>query len=69
MLLAKRIRESVQFPPGYYIQWAGQLNINNEPSNGFWYIGPFTRCYFRFDLLNTKSVVKTAIVLLAVPFS
>ena len=24
---SQRISETIQFPPGYYIQWAGQSNI------------------------------------------
>ena len=24
---SERVRERVQFPPGYYIQWAGQVGI------------------------------------------
>jgi Cu(I)/Ag(I) efflux system membrane protein CusA/SilA len=67
---AKRIQESVQFPPGYYIQWAGQFEYQQRAFKRLLVIGPFTLLIiFVLIYLNTKSVVKTAIVLLAVPFS
>ena len=67
---SKRISETVQFPPGYYIQWAGQFEYQQRAFKRLLLIGPFTLLIiFLLIYLNTKSAVKTAIVLLAVPFS
>ena len=67
---SKRINESVQFPPGYYIQWAGQFEYQERAFKRLLLIGPFTLLIIIVLIyLNTKSAVKTAIVLLAVPFS
>jgi len=67
---SKRIREAVQFPPGYYIQWAGQFEYLKSAEQRLKLVVPFTLLIiFLLIYLNTKSVVKTLIVLLAVPFS
>jgi Cu(I)/Ag(I) efflux system membrane protein CusA/SilA len=67
---AQRIRERVQFPPGYYMQWAGQFQYQQRAFKRLLLIGPFTLVIiFVLIFLNTKSVGKTLIVLLAVPFS
>jgi Cu(I)/Ag(I) efflux system membrane protein CusA/SilA len=67
---SKRISETVQFPPGYYIQWAGQFQYLKSAEQRLKMVVPFTLLIiFLLIYLNTKSVVKTFIVLLAVPFS
>ncbi len=67
---SQRIREAVQFPPGYYIQWAGQFEYLKSAEQKLKIVVPFTLVIiFLLIYLNTKSVVKTLIVLLAVPFS
>jgi len=67
---SQRINEAVQFPPGYYIQWAGQFEYQQRAFKRLLLIGPFTLLIIIVLIyLNTKSVAKTAIVLLAVPFS
>src|SRR5438552_3263169 len=67
---AKRIQESVQFPPGYYIQWAGQFEYLKSAEQRLKIVVPFTLLIiFVLIYMNTKSAVKTFIVLLAVPFS
>jgi len=67
---SERIRETVHFPPGYYIQWAGQFEYLKSAEQRLKIVVPFTLLIiFLLIYLNTKSVVKTAIVLLAVPFS
>lgn len=67
---SKRLSEAVKFPPGYYIQWAGQFEYLKSAEKRLKIIIPFTLLLiFMLIYLNTKSVVKTAIVLLAVPFS
>jgi Cu(I)/Ag(I) efflux system membrane protein CusA/SilA len=65
-----RIKERVTFPPGYYIQWAGQFENMKRAGQRLLVVIPFTLLViFLLIYLNTKSVIKTAIVLLAVPFS
>ena len=67
---ARHINEQVKFPQGYYIQWAGQFEYMKNAECRLWVVGPFTLLIiFLLIYLNTKSVIKTAIVLLAVPFS
>jgi Cu(I)/Ag(I) efflux system membrane protein CusA/SilA len=67
---SKRIRETVQFPPGYYIQWAGQFEYLKSAEQKLKVVVPFTLLIiFVLIYMNTKSAVKTTIVLLAVPFS
>jgi Cu(I)/Ag(I) efflux system membrane protein CusA/SilA len=67
---SKRINETVKFPPGYYIQWAGQFEYLKSAEQRLKVIVPFTLLIiFLLIYFNTKSAVKTAIVLLAVPFS
>src|SRR6266404_4726313 len=67
---AERIREQVQFPSGYYIQWAGSFEYQQRAFKRFLLIAPFTLLLiFVLIYLNTRSAIKTAIVLTAVPFS
>jgi Cu(I)/Ag(I) efflux system membrane protein CusA/SilA len=67
---SKRISGQVQFPPGYYIQWAGQFEYLKSAEKRLKIVVPFTLLIiFVLIYLNTKSAVKTMIVLLAVPFS
>src|SRR5213075_2692395 len=67
---SKRINEVVQFPPGYYIQWAGQFEYLKSAEQRLRIVVPFTLLIiFVLIYMNTKSVAKTFIVLLAVPFS
>ena len=66
----KRISERVQFPPGFYMQWAGQFQYLQAAENRLAILVPFTLLIiFLLIYINTRSVVKTFIVLLAVPFS
>ncbi len=65
-----RLAERVHFPPGYYIQWAGQFEYLKSAEQRLAVVIPFTLLIiFVLIYLNTKSVIRTAIVLLAVPFS
>jgi Cu(I)/Ag(I) efflux system membrane protein CusA/SilA len=67
---SQRISETVKFPPGYYIQWAGQFEYLKSAEQKLKLVVPFTLLIiFVLIYLNTKSAVKTMIVLLAVPFS
>jgi Cu(I)/Ag(I) efflux system membrane protein CusA/SilA len=67
---ARRVQERVKFPPGYYIQWAGQFEYLKSAEERLAVVIPFTLLIiFVLIYLNTKSIARTAIVLLAVPFS
>jgi Cu(I)/Ag(I) efflux system membrane protein CusA/SilA len=64
------VREQVKLPPGYAVLWSGQYEAMARVRARLTYIIPFT-VFLVFVLLylNTRSLAKTAIVLLAVPFS
>ncbi len=67
---SERIGERVQFPPGYYIQWAGQFEYLKAAEKRLTILVPFTLLtIFVLIYMNTQSITKTLIVLLAVPFS
>jgi Cu(I)/Ag(I) efflux system membrane protein CusA/SilA len=67
---SERIRDTVNFPPGYYIQWAGQFEYLKAAEKRLAILVPLTLLIvFVLIYLNTKSLAKTAIVLLSVPFS
>ena len=64
------VREQVKLPPGYALLWSGQYESMARVRARLAYIIPFTLLLvFVLLYLNTRSVVKTAIVALAVPFS
>lgn len=66
----QRIGERVKFPPGCYIQWAGQFEYLQAAEARLKVVVPFTLLIiFVLIYLNTQSTTKTIIVLLAVPFS
>jgi Cu(I)/Ag(I) efflux system membrane protein CusA/SilA len=67
---SQRINERVKFPAGYYIQWAGQFEYLKAAEARLKVVVPFTLLIiFVLIFINTQSVTKTIIVLLAVPFS
>jgi len=67
---SKRLSETIKFPPGYYIQWAGQFEYLKSAEQRLKIVVPFTLLIiFVLIYLNTRSAMKTMIVLLAVPFS
>jgi Cu(I)/Ag(I) efflux system membrane protein CusA/SilA len=67
---AQRISERVKFPPGYFIQWAGQFEYLKAAEQRLKIVVPFTLLIiFVLIYMNTRSATKTMIVLLAVPFS
>ncbi len=67
---SQRINERVKFPAGYYSQWAGQFEYLKEAEKRLKIVIPFTLLIiFVLIYMNTQSVTKTFIVLLAVPFS
>ncbi|MBI4547191.1 MAG: efflux RND transporter permease subunit, partial [Ignavibacteriae bacterium] len=64
------IKEKVKLPPGYYLGWTGQYEHIERMNKRLQLVIPVT-LFLVFVLIyfNTKSLGKTAIVLLAVPFS
>ena len=66
----KLIRETVQVPPGYAITWSGQYEAMQRVRERLMQVIPLTLFLIVLLLyLNTRSLTKTLIVLLAVPFS
>jgi Cu(I)/Ag(I) efflux system membrane protein CusA/SilA len=64
------VREQVKLPAGYAVLWSGQYEAMARVRARLAYIIPLTLFIVALLLyLNTRSAVKTAIVLLAVPFS
>jgi Cu(I)/Ag(I) efflux system membrane protein CusA/SilA len=66
----KRIQEKVNLPPGYAISWSGEYESAQRVRDRLGVVIPLTLFLVLMLLyLNTRSVTKTMIVLLAVPFS
>jgi Cu(I)/Ag(I) efflux system membrane protein CusA/SilA len=67
---SQQVGQRIQYPPGYYIEWAGQFQYLQAAKARLKIVIPFTLLIiFVLLYINTRSVLKTAIVLLAVPFS
>jgi Cu(I)/Ag(I) efflux system membrane protein CusA/SilA len=66
----KALRDAIRLPPGYALLWSGQYESLNRMKQRLWLIIPLT-LFLIFLLLyvNTRSLAKILIVLLAVPFS
>ena len=68
---AKRVvRQNVKMPPGYTLAWSGQYEAMERVKDRLAVVLPLT-LFLVLALLyvNTKSAAKTAIIVLAVPFS
>ena len=64
------VRKSVRLPAGYNIVWSGQFEYMERAEKRLLVVIPLTLfIVFLILFLNTKSLAKTAVVLLAVPFS
>ncbi len=64
------LREKIELPPGYAVTWSGQYEAMQRVKERLTAIIPLTLFCILFLLyLNTRSLVKTMIVLLAIPFS
>lgn len=64
------LRERVKLPPGYTISWSGQYEATQRVRDRLTLVVPLTLFLILLLLyLNTRSITKTLIVLLAVPFS
>jgi Cu(I)/Ag(I) efflux system membrane protein CusA/SilA len=65
-----KVAAAVKLPPGYVLQWSGQYENMIRVRERMQLIIPVTLVLiFLLLFMNTRSVVKTAIVMLAVPFS
>ncbi|HLH53755.1 MAG TPA: efflux RND transporter permease subunit [Verrucomicrobiae bacterium] len=63
-------RGAIHMPAGYNIFWSGQYEYMQRARQRFMVVIPLTLLIIVLIIyLNTKSAIKTAIVLLAVPFS
>jgi len=66
----KLVREKVQVPAGYSIQWSGQFENMLRVRERLKIVVPLTIFIILILLyINTKSFIKASIVMLAVPFS
>jgi Cu(I)/Ag(I) efflux system membrane protein CusA/SilA len=64
------VAQGIKLPPGYTLQWSGQYEAMQRVRDRLWVVVPVTLFLILILLyLNTKSAVKTAIIVLAVPFS
>jgi Cu(I)/Ag(I) efflux system membrane protein CusA/SilA len=68
---AKRtVEDRVKLPPGYHLEWAGQFQYLERARARLAVVVPFTLLIILILLyVNTGSIPKTMIILLAVPFS
>ncbi|OPY12333.1 MAG: Cation efflux system protein CusA [Syntrophus sp. PtaB.Bin001] len=67
---AKARAEKIKIPSGYRLEWSGEYEYLVKTYKGLKIIIPFTLLIiFTLIYFNTRSVAKTTIVLLAVPFS
>ena len=66
----KVVAQKIKVPPGYTITWSGQYEYMQRAEKRLLYVIPLTIVIiFVIIFLNTKSLIKTGIVFLAVPFS
>ena len=66
----KVLARKIKLPTGYTIAWSGQYEYMQRAKQRLMYVIPLTVVIiFVIIFLNTKSLIKTAIVFLAVPFS
>jgi Cu(I)/Ag(I) efflux system membrane protein CusA/SilA len=64
------VRQKVKLPPGFAITWSGQYEAMERVNKRLALVLPVTGfLILLFLYFNTRSVIKTAIVVLAVPFS
>jgi Cu(I)/Ag(I) efflux system membrane protein CusA/SilA len=64
------IAKDVQIPPGYTLAWSGQFEYMERARKRMMTVLPLTvLLIFVLLYLNTRSIVKTGIIFMAVPFS
>lgn len=67
---AKKKVVSLKIPQGYRLEWSGEYEYLVKTHERLWLVIPLTLLIiFVLLFMNTKSVTKTIIVLLAIPFS
>jgi copper/silver efflux system protein len=66
----KAVEDSIKLPSGYTLTWSGQYEYMQRAEQRLLYVIPLTIVIiFVIIFINTQSIIKTAIVFLAVPFS
>jgi copper/silver efflux system protein len=66
----KVVRQHVELPAGYELVWSGQFENMQRAADRLLVVVPITiLAIFLLLYLNTRSIAKTVIILLAVPFS
>jgi Cu(I)/Ag(I) efflux system membrane protein CusA/SilA len=64
------VEQNVRVPPGYHLEWSGAYESMQRAGGRPMYVIPVTLAViFVLLYLNTRSLAKVLIVLLAVPFS
>ncbi|MCC7174615.1 MAG: efflux RND transporter permease subunit [Bryobacterales bacterium] len=64
------VRNNLKLPPGYSISWSGQFEAMERVKERLWVVVPLTLFLVLMLLyMNTHSLAKSTIILLAVPFS
>jgi Cu(I)/Ag(I) efflux system membrane protein CusA/SilA len=67
---AKLIRDKLKLPAGYAISWSGQYEAAQRVKQRLLLVVPLTLfLIFLLLYMNTRSITKTMIIILAVPFS
>ena len=67
---ARLVREKIHLPPGYSISWSGQYEASQRVAKRLAVVVPFTLfLIFLLLFINTRSVTKTLIITMAMPFS
>jgi len=67
---ARVLKDKVKLPPGYAIAWSGQFEAAQRVKQRLLMVVPLTLfLIFLLLYMNTRSIIKTMIILLAVPFS
>src|SRR5438094_5265514 len=67
---SQHLSQRIQYPPGYYVEWAGQFQYLQAAKERLKVVVPFTLLIiFVLLYISTRSVTRTLIVLLTVPFS
>ncbi len=66
----KAVRESVQFPPGYFVTWSGQFEYLERAKRKLTIVVPVTLLIiFLLLYFNFRRISDTLIVMLSVPFA
>jgi copper/silver efflux system protein len=66
----RSVRDSVQFPPGYYVMWSGQYEYLERATARLKIVIPVTLLIiFLLLYLNFRSITETMIVMLSLPFA